>query len=699
MPRRLSEFWDELVACRDDTKLLLEVIARRAAEVVGEASVLTTVSGDGRQLIPVAIHHADPEVVDFIWTVMGSAPYEMGEGLAGAVASSREPVVLAHIDADSSAGMHPTHVSKFRERHVIHAVMIVPMIAYGSVVGTLGVVRIDSDEPYRDEDMTVLEALAERAALALADATRRPAPLGPAEHEAIFRQSVDGILFTIPDGRILAANPAACEILQRTEQEICRLGRAGLLVAEDPRTQAAVAQRALSGKVRAEVPMIRGNGDVFIADMSSTVFTANDGTVRTSVIFRDATSRVLAQEQLAIQHRYLELLHDVTTAVNDAADVDSAIDYALRVVCAATDWPLGDALLVSDDGALKPTSAWYLADPERFRWFRRGMQRSVLLSGEELAGRVVESGSPVWLSDLAADDPLGRGTQAENTRLRSYLGVPIMAGAEVRGVLEVFSDRSRPRDDQLLAILTDIGTQLGRALERSESEAVRRRVEDDRAAFVARAAHELRSPVSSLVIAAELLAKQPAVDVRGAALRRLVVDSAHHLARLVNRLLDLSEIERGKPALHIERVDVALVVERALAAESAPPGHVVTSDVPYGSLAMVDALSLEQILTNLLRNAFRYGGEQVEITLRRTDDRLLLTVSDNGQGIDPAVEQTMFEPFVRGPSRLAEGSGLGLAVSRRLAEAMGGTLGYERPDGGGSRFVIDLPRGESTPGD
>jgi PAS domain S-box-containing protein len=692
MTHNLSSFWEELVVCGDDLSLLLEVIVRRAAEVVGEAAVLTTLSEDGTHLVPAAVHHPNPEVSDFVWTVVRSTPYRLGEGLAGRAALHREPAMASDIDTGGLDGMEPTHAAPFLERYAIHAVLVVPMIAFGNVVGTLGVVRIESDVPYDDEDVIVLESLAERAALALADATGRSARVGPAEYEAIFQQSVDGILFTAPDGRVLAANPAACEILQRTEEEISRLGRAGLLVVEDPRTTAAIARRAASGKVRAELPMIRGDGETFIADLSSTVFTTGDRELRTAVIFRDATRRVYAQEQLAVQHDYLELLHDVTTAINEAPDVDSAIECALHAVGTATDWPLGDAVLVTDDGALELTSAWFVADPDRFRWFRRDMRRTALLPGEDLAGQVVESRTPLWVSDLAAAKPsFVRGTQLENVRLRAYVGVPIMAGTDVRGVLEVFSDQCRPRDDRLLAVLIDLGTQLGRALERSEHEAAHRRLDQERETFIGRAAHELRSPVSALVISADVLAKQPQVDERGEKLLGLVVESARHLTRLVNRLLDLSELERGAPVLEITHVDVGRVVERALDVERAPSGHTVARDVPAGIEALADELSLEQILTNLLRNAHLYGGSQVVVLVRRHDGRVLLSVTDDGEGVHPTIEDALFSPFVRGPGRRGDGAGLGLAVSRRLAEAMGGALRYERSEAGGSCFVVDLP--------
>jgi signal transduction histidine kinase len=117
----------------------------------------------------------------------------------------------------------------------------------------------------------------------------------------------------------------------------------------------------------------------------------------------------------------------------------------------------------------------------------------------------------------------------------------------------------------------------------------------------------------------------------------------------------------------------------------------VTCDVPAGLSALADELAVEQILTNLLRNAYRYGGSRVEIGVRRQGDRVLLVVIDDGAGVDPTIEERLFEPFVRGPGTRSDGAGLGLAVSYRLANAMDGTLSYERAESGGSRFIVDLP--------
>jgi signal transduction histidine kinase len=292
--------------------------------------------------------------------------------------------------------------------------------------------------------------------------------------------------------------------------------------------------------------------------------------------------------------------------------------------------------------------------------------------------------------DLVASSEFVRSVRPPPTPLRTYVGVPILVGTSVRGVLELFSDEPRRRDDGLLSILVDLGTQLGRALERTEADAAHQHLDAQRVEFVARAAHELRTPVAALVMAVGVLADHDLPDPRDKELLRVVVDSTDHLERLVTRLLDLSTLERGTPELSMGPTDLRAAVDHVLALCPAPPDHTVTSHVRSGSLAVADELSLEQILTNLLANAYRHGGDHVRIDAWREGGRVDVAVSDDGPGVDPAIEPTLFEPFVRGAAGSHDGAGLGLAISHRLAQAMGGSLRYERLEGDGSRFVLDL---------
>jgi diguanylate cyclase (GGDEF)-like protein/PAS domain S-box-containing protein len=333
-PDDLTSFWERLARHADDLVGVCEAVVEWAARTVGEGAVLTVLSADGTELEPGAAYHPDPEVRSFMRAVLSAGSFPLGQGIAGSVAAERRPAVIGGIDPGIVADLVEPSSRGFAESHPIHALVVVPMVDRGELVGTLGAARLRSVEPYGDRDVRALEAIAERAAIAIRAARGSvPNPLGAAEYEAIYRHSMDGVLFTVPDGRILAANPAACAILRLSEVEICRLGRAGLLLADDPVTRQAVEERARTGRVRAEIPMRRGTGEVFVADMSSVVFLTADGEPRACVIFRDVTPQAAQRAELHRQAVELsqQSSHDVLTELHNRRGFTAAAGEALRI--------------------------------------------------------------------------------------------------------------------------------------------------------------------------------------------------------------------------------------------------------------------------------------------------------------------------------------------------------------------------------
>lgn len=122
--------------------------------------------------------------------------------------------------------------------------------------------------------------------------------LGPEDYRAMYDYSPDGVLFTSPDGRILAANPAACEILARSEQEICRLGRQRLMDHEDARWGVLLAERARTGRVRGVARMVRGDGSKIEIEMSARIFRDGRGQERACTIINDVSERIRMERDL-----------------------------------------------------------------------------------------------------------------------------------------------------------------------------------------------------------------------------------------------------------------------------------------------------------------------------------------------------------------------------------------------------------------
>lgn len=133
--------------------------------------------------------------------------------------------------------------------------------------------------------------------------------LGPAAYQALYENSPDGVLFTVPDGRVVAANPAACAILGMTEADICRAGRQGLADADDPRWDELLAIRTRQGHASGVARMRRGDGELIEVEMSAKVFSEGDGQLRTCTIIRDVTARVTMERQV---RRLTEQLYELS---------------------------------------------------------------------------------------------------------------------------------------------------------------------------------------------------------------------------------------------------------------------------------------------------------------------------------------------------------------------------------------------------
>jgi two-component system phosphate regulon sensor histidine kinase PhoR len=228
-----------------------------------------------------------------------------------------------------------------------------------------------------------------------------------------------------------------------------------------------------------------------------------------------------------------------------------------------------------------------------------------------------------------------------------------------------------------------------------------RRLETVRRDFVANVSHELRTPVTAIRSAAETL--QAALSRDPDAARQfveIIERNAERLHALVEDLLDLSRIESRELRLTLEPLALANVVEQVLALfeERAQKRSVrlvqaVSTDLPR---VRADRRALEQLLSNLVDNAVKYGGDGAEVRVRAElgNATVRLIVEDDGPGIEERHLARVFERFYRvdaGRSRELGGTGLGLSIVKHLTEAMGGSVGVESVPGEGSKFSVTLP--------
>ncbi len=232
------------------------------------------------------------------------------------------------------------------------------------------------------------------------------------------------------------------------------------------------------------------------------------------------------------------------------------------------------------------------------------------------------------------------------------------------------------------------------------------RLEATRRDFVANVTHELRTPVAAIQGLAETLQRGDVSPEKAGAFLDLMHRHAQRLSALIDGLLRLAELEGvapDTPALAPVSVQAAVRdAEEALRARAREAGVRVDIDVPAGCVVLADAGRLEQVLSNLVDNAIKYGarGGAVRISAEARDGRVEIRVVDDGPGIAAAHLPRLFERFYRvdvGRSREKGGAGLGLAIVKHLAESMGGTVRVESQPGAGTTFVVELPappRGE-----
>jgi signal transduction histidine kinase/CheY-like chemotaxis protein len=221
--------------------------------------------------------------------------------------------------------------------------------------------------------------------------------------------------------------------------------------------------------------------------------------------------------------------------------------------------------------------------------------------------------------------------------------------------------------------------------------------------FLSRMSHELRTPFTAVLGFGELLSMTD-LDEEQTEYIKNVLSAARHLLELLDDVLDISRIESGHLSLSVEPVAIApllgdtLNLIRPLAASHKI--RIVEELVDINHLYIsADRQRLRQILINLMSNAIKYNSKMGSVTLsieNVSDERLRISVTDTGRGISAEGIRKLFTPFERldATSTSIEGTGLGLALSQQLAEAMGGSIGVESTVGKGSRFWVDLQKVE-----
>ena len=232
------------------------------------------------------------------------------------------------------------------------------------------------------------------------------------------------------------------------------------------------------------------------------------------------------------------------------------------------------------------------------------------------------------------------------------------------------------------------GHVLGRAIRYSVE---RKRVEATKRHFLDNAAHELRTPLSIISGAAEILDlhKEDIDRARFDELVTVIAKQGRRVSYLLTQLLELSELQ-DIPREGIEVVDIGTFVTEVVGSSEAPPDKLLDELVEEGIKGRAHPDRLRHVLGHLLENAYRYGGSNISVEARTLDDGVVLAVADDGPGISEELRSQLFEPFGRGSLWHPQGTGLGLAICQRMARSFDAELAYRPRSPHGARFEVHL---------
>jgi PAS domain S-box-containing protein len=409
---------------------------------------------------------------------------------------------------------------------------------------------------------------------------------------------------------------------------------------------------------------------------------------------RERISQLLALTDVALAHHGLDkLLDELLGRLRQFLALDTAA-----------------VLLLDDDGiALVARAAKGLAEEVESGF-------SVPL-GKGFAGRVAAERRPVVIVDLDQEHVVNPLLRAQG--IHSLLGVPLLVDGRAIGVLQVGSLARRDFGEPDVQLLQLVGDRVALAIERArlfEAEQVAHaaaevaRVEADQAnraksEFLSRMSHELRTPLNAILGFGQLLDRDLLEESQRKDAQH-ILKAGRHLLELINEVLEISRIEAGElartpqPVPRAETIREVMALVGPLAGERGVRLAAGVAGVSEDCHVYADRQRLRQVLLNLLSNAIKYNRADgsVDISCQSRDGKRIRTlIADTGIGIDPEGLAGLFEPFERLGAEHSdiEGTGLGLTLSKRLVEAMGGSISVDSTSDQGTTFAVELEAADS----
>jgi PAS domain S-box-containing protein len=577
--------------------------------------------------------------------------------------------------------------------------------ANGEITQFIGVVEDISEQKQTQETLRVTRERAE-------EVRSRLAAVVESSDDAIISKTLDGVITTWNEGAERMFGYAPREIVGKPVTVLFPLGHID--------EEATIIEKLRRGERIDHYETVRMRKDGALLDVSLTVSPIRDvsgAVIGASKIARDITARKRVETALREETRVLELLNSAGRAIAAQLDLHTLVQTVTDAATQLSGAKFGAFFYNVTDQKGESFLLYALTGAPREAFEKFGMPRNTPIFNPTFAGEGV-----VRSADITKDARYGKlaphhGMPKGHLPVCSYLAVPVVSrSGQVLGGLffghpdaDVFTERAE-------RLVVGVAAQAAIAIDnarlyeasqreiasRERAEAALRETDKRKDEFLATLAHELRNPLAPIRQAA-LISKTPtATEAQKRWSHDVISRQVHHMALLLDDLLDISRITRGTLELRTEMTDLAAVLEAAV--ETARPmidakRHTFTIEAPPDPVYFAaDPLRLAQVLSNLLTNAAKYTDPEGQIRLRAsaTSDSITISVSDNGIGITKDGLSRLFAMFSQvsaSQDRSEGGLGIGLALTKGLVELHGGTVEAKSAGAGrGSEFIVSLPR-------
>jgi signal transduction histidine kinase len=404
--------------------------------------------------------------------------------------------------------------------------------------------------------------------------------------------------------------------------------------------------------------------------------------------FKDTNRR------LNVEIEYSKLIKAIAVASNETRAIDETLHFCIRHVCEFAGWPLGHLYLTAENPAkgLFPTKVWHVEKPGQFDIFQKITRETPLEEGVGLPGRVLISGEPAWIIDVTKDSNFPRAKLAENIGVKAGFAFPIFIGEKVMGVMEFFSPKAVEPDPEMLDIMAQIGTQLGRVLERKLAQDESERSQD-----------QLRSLYLRLEQVREEERTRTAREVHDH-LGQLLTTIKLELSLLRNKVALFNPIIPKAAEQILQMSDEAIQAVKKISMDLRPPildDLGIVEAIKWQAIEFKDRTGIQckfvdhlddfepdlersttvfrifqETLTNIVRHA---EATQVYVTLSHSSEIITLQVRDNGCGISS--------------EQVASLRSLGLLGMRERAMVWGGNVQILGVPNSGTTVTINIKKG------